>query len=492
MRPACRGRCRSVLQCRALAQLFHQLGRCRRKFSRLLACDRSALQVPVIGASEDALLLAYYAAQNKSLFAAQCFVETVLDAYTSGATVDEVQAALQLKNVQHSSRLLNPQDQDILLSWVILVMLAAKEVGVQISVLQPVSTGSSAAQQQQQQHKWRQQEPQSLGDQAAAGNVQPQTLTCQQAVVKADNNSGSNTLAAAGAGAADITAKYSREVLGLMQFMKQATKLYFDEGYTVQRLQSLQAAVANDPSQGRSQFLQLMQQYTMLVMITLEVVAAAALQTQCQLTNPTTLHAPSGYTAAWLTPPMQQAAPHQTTRTSNSSRLGLVLAAAMATGKGGVRALAVRLMTAFVGGVMGAPYAMRCFIVHALEAYEAGLAAPELDQQLQDEEFLQAGGLVPTSTRPDVLQDINRQLFGRWLCIVYMAAAQLNVVFPAAAHKPGWAWCGREDEVQANAMANFVAQTLLRLQEEFATGEAVHGPDADQAPMQDPLAAKIK
>lgn len=47
---------------------------------------------------EAALLLAWHASKNRSLFAAQCFAEAVLEAYRRGATVDdlEVRAAVWL------------------------------------------------------------------------------------------------------------------------------------------------------------------------------------------------------------------------------------------------------------------------------------------------------------------------------------------------------------------------------------------------------------
>eukprot|EP00882_Tetradesmus_deserticola_P011453 GHRQ01012116.1.p1 GENE.GHRQ01012116.1~~GHRQ01012116.1.p1 ORF type:complete len:296 (+),score=142.07 GHRQ01012116.1:449-1336(+) len=222
-----------------------------------------------------------------------------------------------------------------------------------------------------------------------------------------------------------------------------------------------------------------MQQYTRLVIIALEVAAACGVPTQKQLNNPTSLLAPSGYTAAW----------RSDSSSSTHSSEGLVTAAAAVRNCGGQRALAVRLLIAFVGGVIGVPASMRSFITYALEAYERGISAAELYQQLQPAEFLQTGGLVPTVPRPEVQQEVNQALFGRWLSMVYMAAAQMNAVFPAAADEPGWAWYGGEDEVQANAMADFVAKTLARLQAEAA--EAAGAVDADK-PHEDWLAARIK
>jgi hypothetical protein len=77
-----------------------------------------------------------------------------------------------------------------------------------------------------------------------------------------------------------------------------------------------------------------------------------------------------------------------------------------------------------------------------------------------------------------------------------MSAAQMNAVFPAAGQHSGWAWYGGEDEVQANAMAGFVAQTLLRLQEEAAAAAAAADEqqgDLDVARVsEDPLVQRVK
>jgi hypothetical protein len=401
----------------------------------------------------------------------------VLDAYTRGDNVDSLQTALQLKNMQQGGSLLQPQDESLMLSWIILVMLAAKEVGVAVAGSQP----PIAAPQQQQE---------SAGAAAAAAGSSSSS---------AADAGGSQAAAAAADG---ISTTFSREVLGLLQFAKQAAKLWFEEGYNVQKLQSLQATVAADPSQGQSQFLVMMQQYTRLVIITLEVAACCKLPTARPLDNDTSLRTPSGYTAAWDTPlppyasmQQQQQGGSGSSSDPTAAAVGLVTAAALAAGKGALRAHAVKLMTAFVGAVIGSPYSMRAFVLAALEAYEAGVPAEALHKQLADQEFAQTGGLVPAIPQPEVLIEVNRTLFGRWLSLVYMAAAQMNAVFPGAGQHSGWAWYGGEDEVQANAMAGFVAQTLLRLQEEqdaaAAAGQEQQDMDVAAAP-QDPLVQRLK
>lgn len=435
------------------------------------SCSGASTQQP----QEHAVLLAYNALQNQSLFAAQCFVETVLDAYTSGANVDTLQTSLQLMNIQQGGSLLQPQDENILLSWIILVMLAARDVGVPVAPPEQDTATNESSPANMSLQQSPQEEPA-----ASSGPVE-----------------GSSAGAQPSSASDGISISFSREVMGLLQFVKQASKLWFDEGYNVQQLQSLQATVAADHSQGQSQFLQMMQQYTRLVIITLEVIAGCKLPTQRSLDNPTSLNAPSGYTAAWLQPLPAFSTLQQSTSGDGVSACGggLVTAAALARDRGGLRAAAVKLMTAFVGAAIGSPFCLKVFVTAALEAYEAGVPVAALHQQLQEQEFVQSGGLVPTRAQPEVLVEVNRTLFGRWLSLVYMSAAQMNAVFPGAAEQSGWAWYGGEDEVQANAMAGFVAQALLRLQQEAATAAAEQQEQQDldsaQLPV-DPLVQRVK
>ncbi len=48
----------------------------------------------------DAILLAWFAAQNSSVFAAQCLVETVIECYRRGMLVDELQQAVQQRGME--------------------------------------------------------------------------------------------------------------------------------------------------------------------------------------------------------------------------------------------------------------------------------------------------------------------------------------------------------------------------------------------------------
>lgn len=414
------------------------------------------------GGREDELLVAFHACQGRSLFAAQCFVEAALDAHSAGETPEAAQAALALRNAAQGGSLLEPMELDLLLSWVGVVMLTAREAGIESSHDSTAGTTCAAD------------APPSSAEQVTAGEQQQQQ---QQDAAMAAQVPRSSTVAA---------------LQGLLGFVKQSERLYFEEGYTVSRLTGLQAAVAADQQQqGGSAALAMMQQYSLLVLVTLEVAAAAGLKSVRPLTNPVGLSAPTGYTAAGLT--AAQCSP-------GAGAAGLLTEVALTRGLGGTRARAVRLLVAFIGAARGCAYSGRAFLLSALEAYEAGEAVPELLAALQPAEFEQSGGLVPAAPPPGGGGPgaVNQALFGRALSTVYMAAAQLNAVFPGASNKPpGWAWYGGEDEVAANALAAFVAQTLQHVQQQQgyvadADGTTTAGGDDVAPEPTDPLAARIR
>lgn len=77
-----------------------------------------------------ALLLAYFANRHGSLFAAQSLVEALLELYRQGCTVEELQSTLLLAALQSGGQLLQPIEQEVLVSWATMVLLTLQLVGV--------------------------------------------------------------------------------------------------------------------------------------------------------------------------------------------------------------------------------------------------------------------------------------------------------------------------------------------------------------------------
>jgi len=76
-----------------------------------------------------ALLLCFLASQNRSLFAAKCFVETVLEMYRRGFTLDDIKLSVTLATLSTADPL-KPISQDILLAWCAIIMMTLRTVGV--------------------------------------------------------------------------------------------------------------------------------------------------------------------------------------------------------------------------------------------------------------------------------------------------------------------------------------------------------------------------
>ena len=74
-----------------------------------------------------ALLLSFLASQNRSLFGAKCMVETLVELYRRGYTLDDVKVFVTLGTLGK----LTPLLQDVMLAWAGVVMLTLEEVGVE-------------------------------------------------------------------------------------------------------------------------------------------------------------------------------------------------------------------------------------------------------------------------------------------------------------------------------------------------------------------------
>ncbi|GFR47702.1 hypothetical protein Agub_g9455, partial [Astrephomene gubernaculifera] len=193
----------------------------------------------------------------------------------------------------------------------------------------------------------------------------------------------------------------------------------------------LQSSSSSSPaSSAASPFLALMQQYTRLVLLTLEVVAAdPRVTTTRPLRRPETVTRPSGYDTAFTSTcdlafanstrssastissgSASSAGSSGSASTSSSSSASTSSSSSASTSSSGSastsssssagsmcppRGLAVRLLVAFMGAVRGSEWSLGRFVEGVRVAYDQGLAADELFSQLEEWEFAQSGGLLP-------------------------------------------------------------------------------------------------
>lgn len=222
-------------------------------------------------------------------------------------------------------------------------------------------------------------------------------------------------------------------------------------------------------------------QYTRLVLLTVEVVAAAQLRCAKALNAPSLATPPTGYVQAFL-PPFQQLAsalPAQPpairiASLEPSQSLGLTAAASTPStpstrstdeaggasndsdGSAAASAscppcFATRTLVCFNGAALGSTYCTQQLVQLVAEAYARGWTAAQLVDSVSDVSFVQSGGLLPVGLPSEQYAgpEINRQLFSTWISFIYIAMAQLGVPHKLAARDSGWAWAAPAgDEVR--------------------------------------------
>lgn len=79
-----------------------------------------------------AILLAHFASQNRSLLAANCLIEAVVDLYRQGITLDSIQFAMSMSCLESGSTLLSEQELDLVTARCGIIMLALQDVGCRL------------------------------------------------------------------------------------------------------------------------------------------------------------------------------------------------------------------------------------------------------------------------------------------------------------------------------------------------------------------------
>ncbi|KAK9832512.1 hypothetical protein WJX81_003538 [Elliptochloris bilobata] len=403
-----------------------------------------------------ALLLAYLASQNRSLFAARCLVQTCIEAHRSGISLRDLEGALTVAGLQSGGQLLAPLEQETALSWAGFALLTLEAIGV------PLHT-----------------EAERRG--ARAGELEAAVTAAQQ---------------------------------GMRRLVAQTVDMYRG-GFDARRM-LLQQALAT-PKGGLGPFAALMQQNTRLIILTLEVVRDAGLPTAAPLgasvlspaagedpnssgEDPDVLHEDATPSAEELRPPAEPrvegpgdagkrapGAAQVDFPTVHGVPMDYVYGflpdqrrAELAGAVGGDvarlerRAAAVRLQVAFTGALAGSLLSVTAFVEEAFSCYREGFTAQAVFNQLQPDELMQSGIVLPIAAAAPA-EAPTGVLLAQWLSIAYIALAQLGVERLAGSNEPGWAWAqapgaaGGDDAVSAHSVAAMVANAL-RLEDERESG----------------------
>jgi len=241
---------------------------------------------------------------------------------------------------------------------------------------------------------------------------------------------------------------------GMRGFALQALDMYTKEGYSLTRLIGWQATVSKGMPPGSAQ--QIMQQYTRIVILTCEVLAAKGLMgppgemegfdasvssIEDDLEEPGDATAPLNFLASFSSIANSMDLDEEDTKSA--------------------RPLALRLLVGFMGAVLGSEYSSAKFVEGVCMAYSEGWTASEVLAELRDADFLQSGGLVTSDAAATGgrATEVNRELFIIWLSTVYMGLARMGAVFPNP--KQGWAFAG-SDPMQAIGLDKFVENALAQ------------------------------
>lgn len=388
--------------------------------------------MPMEDASEEskfseAILLCFLASQNRSLFASKCLVETVVEMYRRGYTLDGLKIALALATLS-SGEPAPPVMVDIMLTWTSVIHLTLKEIGLE--------KYSGVSEQDEEESRM-----------------------------------------------SDESMRMVEGLRGIVVHWVQQ----FIEGMDLFRLQLQQSMQGGSDggmeTGGQSQFVNVMQQNSRLVVITLEVARGLQLPTLMELPFPaSSAREESGVDIA--KPPVANIGFIKGQLNSPSDPLAGDPLKIEDYNKD-LRSAAVRLLIAFNGAALGYQRSAKYFVKTAAYSYVAGWTADEIFLALRDEEFAQSGGMMNgiKVARPPGGNNVSATLFARWLSIIYMTMAQLGIAHPKASESSGWAWVCALDSIdenessgplEAHGVSDFVSHTL-RNRSSFRQSEGMYG-----------------
>eukprot|EP00210_Caulerpa_lentillifera_P004139 g3945.t1 len=133
------------------------------------------------------------------------------------------------------------------------------------------------------------------------------------------------------------------------------------------------------------------------------------------------------------------------------------------------RDLSVKCLICFMGGTLGSVFCIDRFITSVMESFTLDLTAKELIKGVSEEEYKQAWNLLSVlDTGVDRTEaSITRQLFGRWVSIVFITLAESGLAHALSTSSSGWAWAfeiqSDEDMFEMTNLTQFVQNALRRV-----------------------------
>ena len=99
----------------------------------------------------------------------------------------------------------------------------------------------------------------------------------------------------------------------------------------------------------------------------------------------------------------------------------------------------------FNGAAMGYLRSAKFFVAIATKAYDMGFTVDDILDHLNDEDFIQSGGVMRFKLAQPLQhnQPITLPLFARWISVVFMSLVQLGAPYNGPKNQIGWAWTSR-------------------------------------------------
>eukprot|EP00798_Chlamydomonas_sp_ICE-L_P022422 gene22422-29534_t len=247
-----------------------------------------------------AIALSFFASGAFSIFSCQCLVESVLQAYLRGMSFGEIQTDLKLSTLTSGNPLLSESDIDMLSAWVPLKYLTTRDnLDLKLS-----------------------------------------TLT-----------SGNPLLSES-----DID-MLSAWVALIYLTLEEVDVSGMDTHKTAR--QSSNGDMSDEQGKPMTSGPTIMQHFSRLVLLTLEVVSSLGLSTSKPLPNPVSINAPTGYTLTFM--PGSELCPVVTRGVSLDAEQQQQVRLNATKADRPSRGLAVRLLISFMGAALGSEYSMQRF-----------------------------------------------------------------------------------------------------------------------------------
>ncbi|CAL8465195.1 g4730 [Coccomyxa elongata] len=418
-----------------------------------------------------ALLLCFFASQNRSLVATRFLVETLLEMHLEGFTLADMEVMLSLARLESGGKLVEPLEQEILLSWCAMVMLTLETVGLP---RRPYAEERRKRLQGEREQKGRME----LGMQGFVAQIidmyrrgfDAKRMLLQQSLAQEEDGVVSQ--------GTNIMQQNTRLIILTLEVLREShmeTSMLLSPSVLTPAAGEESVSSMDSDDEARSEGASSTDEPSVDRGGVSEQVAASKVDSGTRETTGESLEEAASQIPQEPTPPVEYIFDFLPER-----RKAEVLATESREGKDlQTRSAALHLLMAFVGAHLQLLYSVQAFVEKAYVCYRLGYTVQELYEAIAPEEVVHgtSGALPVAADSAAESHRANKLLFGQWLSIVYMTYAQMGAKREGGAvDAEGWAWVETPETsdrgvIEAYRLADFVKNTL-RIQAEAEEKES--------------------